>query len=100
MDLQIKGKIVFLAGGSKGIGRDVALQLAEEGCKVGVIARTAADIDATVNEIRSRSGEATGIQADITTREGIHSALVQLRSHYGDPQIVIGQAKHLSLIHI
>lgn len=94
MDLQINAKTVFLAGGSKGIGRDVALLLAEEGCKVGVIARTVADIDATVNDIVKRGGEAIGIQADITTREGIHHALAQLRNHYGDPQIVVGQAKH------
>lgn len=94
MNFQIENKVVFLAGGSKGIGRDVALQLAAEGCQVGVVARTMADIDQTVADIVAQGGTATGIQADITDKQGIHTALGQLRQQYGEPLIVIGQAKH------
>ena len=39
MDLGIAGKVVFFTGGSKGMGRVAATMLAEEGCKVAVVAR-------------------------------------------------------------
>jgi 3-oxoacyl-[acyl-carrier protein] reductase len=40
MDLGIGGKVVFCAGGSKGMGRIAAKMLAAEGCAVAIVART------------------------------------------------------------
>src|SRR5690606_37909261 len=94
MDLGIRDKTVFLAGGTKGIGRIVADMLAAEGCKVGVVARTQGDIDATVAAIAAQGGQALGIRADITTRDGVEEALATLRAAFGEPLIVIGQSKH------
>lgn len=94
MDFRIAGKIAFVAGGSKGMGREVALALGVEGCKVLVVAREQAAIDSAVTEIREKGGTAEGISADLTTREGIASAIDSCRSHFGDaPDIVVSQTK-------
>jgi len=46
MDLELKGKIVFITGGSRGIGKGIARTMAREGCNIAITA-TRADLDAT-----------------------------------------------------
>lgn len=57
MDLGIRGKRVLVTGASQGIGRAVALALAEEGCRVAVIARREKELRSLVDEM---GGEAAG----------------------------------------
>lgn len=93
MDFRISGKVAFVAGGSKGMGREAALALAAEGCKVLIVARGQEAIDEVVAEIGKRGGTAEGISADLITREGIASALARCTSLWGMPDIVISQTK-------
>lgn len=97
MDLGINGKVAFVAGGSKGMGRAAALQLAEEGCKVAVVARGREAIDEVVLEIQSSGGTALGVSADLGTREGVNDSLATIRAEWGDPEIVVGQTNDSTL---
>ncbi len=54
MDLYLTGKRVLVTGASKGIGLATALLLAEEGCDLILVARTAADLDRARSTIRER----------------------------------------------
>ncbi|MDP6706748.1 MAG: short-chain dehydrogenase/reductase [Alphaproteobacteria bacterium] len=54
MDLKLQGKTAIVTGGSKGIGRAVAVQLAAEGCDLHLAARTAADLEAVRDEIMAQ----------------------------------------------
>ena len=53
MDLRIRGKIAFVAGGSQGMGLATAQILAAEGCRVAVVARDQGRIDRAVEGIRA-----------------------------------------------
>ena len=53
MDLRLEGKVAFITGASKGIGRCVAEFLAREGCDVVITARTAAPLEAAAEKILS-----------------------------------------------
>jgi hypothetical protein len=66
MDLGIAGKVVFFTGGSKGMGRIAAQMLAEEGCKVAIVARSEGPVDEVVSKIVAGGGTAVGVTADIT----------------------------------
>lgn len=94
MDLGIAGKTAFVTGGSKGMGREAALMLAAEGCRVAIVARTQSDIDTAVAQIGRAGGTAIGVRADITKRDDVERAMAEVRSALGPPLIVIGQTKH------
>lgn len=96
MDLGIAGKVAFVAGGSKGVGRASAEMLAAEGCRVAVVAREQGAIDRAVESIRAAGGEAIGISADLVSPKGIDAALAAVRKAYGAPDIVVSQTNDFS----
>src|SRR5438094_403468 len=70
MDLEIAGKIGLVTGGSRGIGRAIALRLAAEGCHVAICGRTAETLERAAEEVRAR-GAPHGVRvhsvvADVT----------------------------------
>ena len=78
MDLGISARNALVCGASKGLGRACAEALAREGVNVTVVARNAATLEATANEIRQLAGsrvKVTAVAADITTTQGRQEAL-------------------------
>lgn len=66
MDLRLHGGAVLLVGGTRGIGREAARLLGEEGARVALVARDPPTLEATAVEIRARGGEAVAIPSDVT----------------------------------
>ena len=89
MKTDIAGRIALVTGGSKGIGRRVSEMLAEEGCKVAVVARDQAAIDETVNGIVAAGGQAIGISADLTVVENYQVAVDACKAAFGAPEIAV-----------
>ena len=54
--MKLEGKIAIVTGAGKGIGREAALAIAEEGATVVAVARTQADLDETVKMIEEKGG--------------------------------------------
>ena len=71
----LRGKAVVLTGGSRGIGRSVALALACEKARLAVLARNAGGLAETVREVESAGGSAAPIACDVTDEASVHNAV-------------------------
>ena len=69
MDLQLKGARAIVTGATQGIGLSIARTLAAEGANVAICARTAANVERTVAELKSKGVNAIGDAVDVTQKD-------------------------------
>ena len=65
MDLELKGKKAIVTGGTRGIGRAIANLLTDEGCDIGICARTAVQIEEATAAFRAKGVKAIGSVVDV-----------------------------------
>ncbi|HLI69763.1 MAG TPA: SDR family oxidoreductase [Ktedonobacteraceae bacterium] len=71
MDLGLQGKVVLVTGGSRGIGRAIAVQCAAEGADVAICARTEDDLASTLDSLRDQGRRVFGQIADVTKSDEV-----------------------------
>jgi NAD(P)-dependent dehydrogenase (short-subunit alcohol dehydrogenase family) len=74
----LEGSVAVVTGGSRGIGEAIAVEMAEAGATVVPVARSADDLDETVERIESAGGEAIACTMDVTDAESVAAALPAL----------------------
>ena len=79
----LSGRVILITGSTRGIGRALAQACAEAGALVVINARTAADVDATVGELRSEGLEAAGWAADVTDAAAVAAMVDDIESGFG-----------------
>lgn len=89
---RLAGKSAVVTGSGKGIGAGIAKLFASHGATVVVTARTEADVQRVVSEIRDAGGTADGHVADIGTRDGVDSLIAAAREALGTIDILVHNA--------
>jgi len=89
MDLGIKGKYALVTGGSHGIGRAIALALADEGCNVAICARGKERLSNIYNELMSRDVEPICLQADVTKLDDIERVIGATIGEWGTLHVLV-----------
>jgi NAD(P)-dependent dehydrogenase (short-subunit alcohol dehydrogenase family) len=88
----VKNKGVLITGGSRGIGKRLALGFAAAGARVGLLARSKAELDLAKLEIEHNGGVAMRIRADVRDLEQICAAVDRMRVQFGSVDILIAAA--------
>lgn len=87
--LRLDGKKLFITGGSRGLGREMALGLAEAGANVTLVARNSDNLEKTAEDIRRLGRHATMIVADMSNSETCEAVCEQALRENGPFDILI-----------
>lgn len=95
MDLQLKGKVAVVTGGSLGIGRAISQALAAEGVRVAIVARGREALEQAAREITQACGvEVMPLVADVASTEQVNAMIQQVAAHFGRIDILVNGAAH------
>lgn len=99
-----KNKTVFITGASRGIGRAIALKVAEHGANVVILAKTkephpklSGTIDSVAQEVEAKGGKALALQVDVRSDEQVYAAVDQAVKKFGGIDILVNNASAISL---
>ena len=102
--MSLKDKVIFMTGGSRGIGLSIALKAAADGAKIAIAAKTAdphpklpGTIFTAVEEIEAAGGYGLPIQCDIRDEHNVHESVKKAVDHFGGIDICINNASAISL---
>lgn len=89
---KLQDKVAMITGGSRGIGKAIALRLAAEGAKVIVTATTQAGADKTAEEIRQNGGQAAGFAANVADAKQVDTLIKEAAAQFGALHILVNNA--------
>ncbi len=69
--MRLTNKVAIVTGGSRGIGRAIALAFAREGARVAVVSKNKANCDEVVSQIIKAGGDAISIPADVSSEADV-----------------------------
>lgn len=92
MGQTLQGKVAFITGAGKGIGKAVAIALANEGVNIGLLARTEADLKVVASEIEGLGVKAAYAAVDVSSQEEVEQAIQSLTGSLGTADILINNA--------
>jgi citronellol/citronellal dehydrogenase len=105
----LTGSTAFITGTTRGIGKQIALDLAEQGCNIVSTGKTSeADddfedndlegcIEQTAREVREKGAEAHPIKLDVRDEDVVDDAVEEAIDHFGEVNIVINNASAIQL---
>jgi len=89
---QLRGSVALVTGGGRGLGRVIALALAEAGAAVGLLGRSADDLAETVRLVESAGGIAAAACADLGDEQATAEAVGELRRRLGAVDVLVNNA--------
>jgi 3-oxoacyl-[acyl-carrier protein] reductase len=89
MDLGLRDKVAIVTGSSRGIGRSIAMGLADEGCKLVICARGEGTLQETAKDIRGKGVDVVAVAADVTKIEGAERVVDQAVASFQGIDILV-----------
>ncbi len=90
--MKLKDKVALITGAGRGIGKAIAMHYGREGAKLALCARTAAELDQTVKELRAMNVEAEGWSCDVSLEEPVKNFIANAQKEFGRIDILVNNA--------
>jgi 3-oxoacyl-[acyl-carrier protein] reductase len=88
----LAGKVALVTGGSRGIGRAIALKLASLGADVAICGRDATKLNATETEIRATGVQTIAIAADVARASEVRTLIERVEKELGGIHVLVNNA--------
>jgi 2-deoxy-D-gluconate 3-dehydrogenase len=88
----LDGRVAVVTGGNGGIGRGIALGLAEAGAAVAVLARNQDRNEAVLGELRALNSASIALKLDVTDRDALAPAMAEVERKLGPVDILVNNA--------
>jgi NAD(P)-dependent dehydrogenase (short-subunit alcohol dehydrogenase family) len=90
MDLGLQGKHAIVTGGSRGIGKAIARELAREGVDVAIVARNKDDLEATARELSAETNQRIiSLPADVANKDQVDNMVAEAAKQLGGVDILV-----------
>ena len=88
----LSGTIALVTGGARGIGRAIALALANQGASVAITARSIGELDRTLDELRAVHSRVMAVRSDVTDRAAVVEMVTQIEVQLGPVNFLVNNA--------
>ena len=90
--MRLKDKVAIITGGGFGIGKAITLAFASEGAVVVLASRNFTNLKNVANEIKSKGGQATAIETDVSNENQVKEMVSRTLSEYGRIDILVNNS--------
>ena len=91
-EFSLEGKKALITGGGRGIGRAIALTMAEAGADVAVTARTVSQVESVAAEINAAGKRSIALPADVSDPVSVREMVDRVNAEFGEIDILINNA--------
>ena len=91
-EFSLEGKVAIVTGASRGIGKAIALTMAEAGADIVAAARTAPDLEKTAKEVRQLGRKCLAVPTDVTKLEQVENMMEKTIAEFGRIDILVNNA--------
>ncbi len=97
--MRLKDEVALITGGSRGIGRAIALRFAREGANIAVAARTPGSLQAVETEVRALGHDALVLPCDVGDGAAVREMVRRTENHFGKIDILVNNAGYFCSLH-
>ena len=91
-DFDLEGRVALITGGSRGLGREMALAFAKRGARIAVVSRKLEVCEATASEIRALGGDVLPLACHDADWDACDAMVEQVYGHYGRIDVLVNNA--------
>jgi NAD(P)-dependent dehydrogenase (short-subunit alcohol dehydrogenase family) len=96
-DFSFRGKVVFITGGSRGLGLALAREFARNGARIALVARDSAELRRAREDLEGRGAEVWTDVCDLRQRDQVEDSIRDALAHFGSLDVLVNNAGEITV---